>query len=97
MNLWKANVASNANAQNLLAKVIAKTGSAELVEKLENKLGKRSKSSKDSKQSGTNPEFEYILELNFQLCKSFMFLICFPFIHFMAQQFEIKWFICVCV
>ena len=46
MNLWKANVASNANAQNLLAKVKAKTGSAELVEKLENKLGKRSKSSK---------------------------------------------------
>ena len=46
MNLWKANVASNANAQNLLAKVKAKTGSAELVEKLENKLEKRSKSSK---------------------------------------------------
>ena len=44
MNLWKANVASNANAQNLLTKVKRKTGSAELVEKLENKLGKRSKS-----------------------------------------------------
>ena len=44
MSIWRANVASEANAENLLRKVRGKREAAELVEKIENKIGKRSKS-----------------------------------------------------
>ena len=43
MNIWKANVASEANAENLLSKVAGKIGAAELVETIERRLGKRGK------------------------------------------------------
>ena len=44
MSIWRANVASEANAENLLRKVRGKREAAELVEKIENTIGKRSKS-----------------------------------------------------
>ena len=43
MSIWKANVASDANAHNFVIKVTGKTETAELVEKLENRFGGRSK------------------------------------------------------
>ena len=43
MNIWKANVASEANAESLLSKVAGKIGAAELVETIERRLGKRGK------------------------------------------------------
>ena len=44
MSTWKANVASEANAENLLTKVVGKRGAAELVEKINNRLEKRGNS-----------------------------------------------------
>ena len=43
MGIWKANVASEANAHNFVIKVAGKTETAELVQKLENRFGGRSK------------------------------------------------------
>ena len=41
MGIWKANVASEANAENLVTKVRGKTDTAELVQKIENRFGKK--------------------------------------------------------
>ena len=41
MDIWKANVASEANAENLVRMVIGKTDTAELVQKIENGFGDR--------------------------------------------------------
>ena len=43
MGIWKANVASDANAHNFVIKVAGKTETAELVQKLENRFGRISK------------------------------------------------------
>ena len=44
MCIWKANVASEANAHNFVIKVTGKTETAELVQKIETRFGVRSKS-----------------------------------------------------
>ena len=44
MSIWRANVGSEANAENLLRRIEGKRESAELVEKIEKMLGKRGKS-----------------------------------------------------
>ena len=41
MDIWKANVASEANAENLVKMVIGKTDTAELVQKIENGFGNK--------------------------------------------------------
>ena len=41
MGIWKANVASEANAENLVKMVIGKTDTAELVQKIEICFGYR--------------------------------------------------------
>ena len=43
MGIWKANVATEANAHNFVIKVTGKTETAELVQKLENRFGGISK------------------------------------------------------
>ena len=43
MGIWKANVASEANAHNFVIKVTGKTETAELVQKIEKRFGGRSK------------------------------------------------------
>ena len=43
MGIWKANVASEANAHNFVIKVTGKTETAELVQKIENRFRVRGK------------------------------------------------------
>ena len=43
MDIWKANVASEANAENLVTKITGKTETAELVQKIETRFAKRGK------------------------------------------------------
>ena len=56
MNIWKANVASEANYENLLRKVAGKIGAAELVEAIESRLGKRGKLYTQGKMYNTKCE-----------------------------------------
>ena len=43
MGIWKANVATEANAHNFVIKITGKTETAELVQKIENRFRGRSK------------------------------------------------------